>query len=81
VNWPFKKVQILFSADHLLDKTFQMMYSNLGLSFRWTLSLSFSAILVQLGASLVPSCRYPIPIQIKDVVKLYDENQMQKICS
>ena len=39
MKWPFKKVKILFLADHLLDKTFQMMYSNLGLSFRWTLPL------------------------------------------
>ena len=24
VSWPFKKVKILFSADHLLEKSFQM---------------------------------------------------------
>ena len=50
INWPVQgllkgfyvnceKVKNLFSAYHLLDKTFQMMYSNLGLSFCWTLPL------------------------------------------
>ena len=31
--------EILFSAVHLHEKSFWMMYSNLGLSFRWTLPL------------------------------------------
>jgi len=37
---PLKKGRKKISADHLLDKSFRMMYSNLGLSFRWTLPLS-----------------------------------------
>ena len=39
VSWPFKKVKILFLGVHLLEKSFQMVNSNLGLIFRWTLPL------------------------------------------
>jgi len=39
VSWPFTKVNILFSVDHLVEKSFQMMYSNKDLSFCWTLPL------------------------------------------
>jgi len=31
VNWTVKKVKILFSAGHLLEKSFQMMYRTLPL--------------------------------------------------
>ena len=39
VKHPFKKDKILFSPTILLVKSFQMICSNLGLNFRWTLPL------------------------------------------
>ena len=40
VKWPFNKQKFKYSAVHLLEKSFRMMYSNIGLSFRWTLPLN-----------------------------------------
>ena len=51
VSWPFKKVKHLFSADHLLDKSFRMMYSNLGLSFRWTLPVKLFSMTMPIWVS------------------------------
>ena len=39
MKWPFKKQKFKCPAVHLLEKSFPMMYSNIGLSFCWTLPL------------------------------------------
>ena len=39
VNCQICKIQFKCPADHLLKKSFRMRYSNLGLSFCWTLPL------------------------------------------
>ena len=42
----------MFSAVHLLEKSFQMMYGNIGLSFRWTLPFKRMVFYSDLSANL-----------------------------
>ena len=39
VKCPFHKIKILCTAKIGIEKSFRLMYSNIGLSFRWTLPL------------------------------------------
>ena len=42
MNYPFNKVKFKYPVDHHLEKSFKMMYINLGLVFGWTLPLRLS---------------------------------------
>ena len=73
------KVKISFSATHLLEKSFRMMYSNLGLSFRWTLPLIILNIKIALCSPWYLGKRMQtFPVRIRFRISLgYDSGSSQ----
>ena len=49
MKWPFIKQKFKCPAVLLLEKSFQMMYNNLGLTFRWTLPLKIVCLRTVIG--------------------------------